>query len=120
MHNMHQKNVVDKPGDGEGSGNGRQSSGGCRHSKNIYLLPLHSNLPHHLPDLCLTQGRLVKEAGDMHLYSGIFSVMEEDKKVKTESKKENDEKRNGEILALLPHFLSFTSLTEAGSLTISI
>jgi len=58
-------------------------------------------------------GNLVKEAGDMHLYSGIFSVMEEDKKVKTESKKENDEKRNGEILALLPHFLSFTSLTEA-------
>ena len=69
----------------------------------------------------------MKEAGDMHLYSSIFSVMgQEDKEVKKVALKEKEEKReemkerNGEILALLPHFLSFTSLTEAGSSTISI
>jgi len=63
-------------------------------------------------------GRLVKEAGDMNLYSGIFSVMTEDKEreeVKKEertSKEENGEQRNGEILALLPHFLSFSSCSK--------
>merc|ERR1719234_1823644 len=61
------------------------------------------------------QGRLVKEAGDMHLYSGIFSLMlEEDKENEEETKsKEVKGERNGEILALLPHFLSLSSLTKA-------
>ena len=63
----------------------------------------------------------------MHLYSSIFSVMEqEDKEVKKGALKEKEEKRketkerNGEILALLPHFLSFTSLTNTGSFQITI
>ena len=58
----------------------------------------------------------------MHLYSSIFSVMgQEDKEVKKGALKEKEEKReetkerNGEILALLPHFLSFTSLTNTGT-----
>ena len=64
----------------------------------------------------------MKEAGDMHLYSSIFSVMgQEDKEVKKGALKEKEEKRketkerNEEILALLPHFLSFTSLTNTGT-----
>ena len=68
----------------------------------------------------------MKEAGDMNLYSGIFSLMAENKErdeVKKEerrSKEENGEKGNGEILALLPHFLSFSSCTNAGSFQIEI
>ena len=73
-----------------------------------------------------TQGRLVKEAGDMNLYSGIFSVMtehkenEEVKKEKRTSKGQNGEQTKGEILTLLPHFLSFSSCTHAGSFQIEI
>ena len=67
----------------------------------------------------LTQGRLVKDAGDVHLYSGIFSVIEKTEG-KKEGKKEEEKKtkekkeRKGEILALLPHFLSFPALTNTG------
>ena len=63
----------------------------------------------------------------MHLYSGIFSVIEKkeekkegEKEGKKEEKKEGEQKRkekkerNGEILALLPHFLSFPALTNTG------
>ena len=92
----------------------------------FWHLTLVSNLPPSffpgLPHPHLTQGRLVKEAGDMHLYSSIFSVMGEDKEVKKGALKEKKETsgRNGEILALLPHFLSFTSLTNTGSFQITI
>ena len=70
------------------------------------------NLPH--PHV--TQGRLVKEADNMHLYSSFFSVMEEEKEVKKEDEiKEEKGKGKKEIFTLLPHFLSFPSLTNTGS-----
>ena len=66
----------------------------------------------------------MKEAGDMNLYSGIFSVMtehkerEEVKKEEWTSKEENGDQNNGDILTLLPHFLSFSSCTSTGSFQI--
>ena len=52
----------------------------------------------------------MREAGEVHLYSGVFSVVEDD------SAKFNleDNKEEGEVHALLPHFLAFSSLTKAG------
>jgi len=48
----------------------------------------------------------------MHLYSSFFSVMGEEKEVKKEEEiKEEKGKGKKEIFALLPHFLSFPSLT---------
>ena len=47
----------------------------------------------------------------MHLYSGVFSVVEENyAKFNLEDNKEEEE----EIHALLPHFLAFSSLAKAG------
>ena len=58
----------------------------------------------------------MKEAGDVHLYSSVFAVnVMDDNKKNTEVK---DEEKTGEILALLPHFLAFASLTSAGSFPI--
>ena len=52
----------------------------------------------------------------MHLYSSFFSVIEEEKEVKKEEEmKEDKGKGKKEIFALLPHFLSFPSLTNTGS-----
>ena len=63
-----------------------------------------------------TQGKLVKEAGDVHLYSSVFAVnVMDDNKKNTEVE---DEEKTGEILALLSHFLAFASLTSAGSFPI--
>ena len=53
---------------------------------------------------------MVREAGDVHLYSGVFSVIAEDSaKFNLEDNKEEEE-----IHALLPHFLAFSSLAKAG------
>ena len=53
----------------------------------------------------------MREAGEVHLYSGVFSVIAEDSaKFDLEDNKEEEE----EIHALLPHFLAFSSLAEAG------
>ena len=58
-----------------------------------------------------SQGKVVREAGEVHLYSGVFSVVEEDSaKFNKEDNKEEEE----EIHALLPHFLAFSSLAKAG------
>merc|ERR1719385_280929 len=68
-------------------------------------------------------GRLVKEAGDVHLYSGIFSVIEKkEEKKEGEQKRKEKKERNGEILALLPHFLSFPALenTEVESVRVLV
>ena len=58
---------------------------------------------------------MVREAGDVHLYSGVFSVVAEDsaKFNKEDNKEDNMEE---EIHALLPHFLAFSSLAKAGFL----
>ena len=54
---------------------------------------------------------MVREAGDVHLYSGVFSVVEDESaKFNLEDNKEEEE----EIHVLLPHFLAFSSLAEAG------
>ena len=67
-----------------------------------------------------TQVRLVKEAGDVHLYSSVFAVnvTEDNKKPFEKNTEVEDEEKTGEILALLPHFLAFASLTSAGSFPI--
>ena len=53
----------------------------------------------------------MREAGEVHLYSGVFSVVEDDSaKFNLEDNKEEEE----EIHALLPHFLAFSSLAKAG------
>ena len=58
---------------------------------------------------------MVREAGEVHLYSGVFSVVAEDsaKFNKEDNKEDNMEE---EIHALLPHFLAFSSLAKAGFL----
>ena len=54
---------------------------------------------------------MVREAGEVHLYSGVFSVVEDESaKFNLEDNKEEEE----EIHALLPHFLAFSSLAKAG------
>ena len=58
----------------------------------------------------------MKEAGDVHLYSSVFAVNLTDDNEK--NKEVEDEEKTGEILALLPHFLAFASLTSAGSFPI--
>ena len=58
-----------------------------------------------------SQGKVVREAGEVHLYSGVFSVVAEDSaKFNKEDNKEEEE----EIHALLPHFLAFSSLAKSG------
>lgn len=53
----------------------------------------------------------MREAGEVHLYSGVFSVVEEDSaKFNLEDNKEEEE----EIHALLPHFLALSSLAQSG------
>ena len=59
-----------------------------------------------------SQGKVVREAGEVHLYSGVFSVVEDESaKFNLEDNKEEEEE---EIHALLPHFLAFSSLAKAG------
>ena len=60
-----------------------------------------------------SQGKVVREAGEVHLYSGVFSVVAEDsaKFNKEDNKEDNMEE---EIHALLPHFLAFSSLAKTG------
>ena len=71
-----------------------------------------------LSSVLSTQGRLVKEAGDVHLYSSVFAVnlADDNKKPFEKNTEVEDEEKTGEILALLPHFLA--SLTSAGSFPI--
>ena len=55
---------------------------------------------------------MVREAGDVHLYSGVFSVIAE---VSAKfSKEENNKEEEEEIHALLPHFLALSSLAKSG------
>ena len=51
----------------------------------------------------------MREAGDVHLYSGVFSVVAEDS-----AKFNKEDNMEEEIHALLPHFLAFSSLAKAG------
>ena len=56
----------------------------------------------------------------VHLYSSVFAVnlADDNKKPFEKNTEVEDEEKTGEILALLPHFLAFASLTSAGSFPI--